>query len=150
MNCIRGAFHDKFPGFSGSEFCRKLVRTKTQQGIDKVSKHNRFAVFLRALVFRTHQQKWRQLCFIIYPLLVLLPHNLRQLPFLTPPLPPPLPPPEHAATILDRMSIPPGVAFPSLHPLAAVVAPVRQPRTGTSRRCHVGRNRWRRRKPLLP
>ena len=58
---VRGAFHDNFPGFSGFGFRRKLARTKTQQGIDKVSKHNRFAVFLRALVFRTHQQKWHQL-----------------------------------------------------------------------------------------
>ena len=91
-----------FPEFSVFVFCRKLVRTKTQQGTKKVSEHNRRAVFSRVLIFRTHQQKWRHLCFILYPLFILLPHNLRQLPFSPPP------PLEHTAAILDRMSVPPG------------------------------------------
>ena len=39
--CIRGAFHNNFPGFSGFGLCRKLARTKTQQGTEKASKNNR-------------------------------------------------------------------------------------------------------------
>ena len=50
---MQGAFHDKFPGFLGFRFRRKLVHTKTQQGIDKVSEHNRHTVFSRALVLLT-------------------------------------------------------------------------------------------------
>ena len=37
------------------------MSTKTQQGADKAIKHNGQTVFSRALVFCTHQQKWRQL-----------------------------------------------------------------------------------------
>ena len=37
---IRGAFHDNFLGFSGSGFRRKLAHTKTQEDMDKASKHN--------------------------------------------------------------------------------------------------------------
>ena len=66
---------------------------------------------MRALVFRTHQQKWRQPCFILYILFVLLPHNLRQLPFSPPP------PLDHAATILDCVSVLPGeTLLPTLSP----------------------------------
>ena len=36
---------------------------------------------------RTHQQKSRQLCFILYPLFMKISHNLRQPPFLPPPPP---------------------------------------------------------------
>ena len=112
---IQGVFHDNFPGFSGFGFCRKLVRTKNKQGTYKVSKHNVCTVFLLALVFRTHQQNWRQIYFIVYPLFVLLPHNLRQLLFspppLTPPLPPPPTPPEQAASIIYRVPVTTGVAF---------------------------------------
>ena len=76
--CIRGTFHDNFPGFSGFKFCRKLAGTKPQQGTDKASKHNRFTVFSRTLVFWTHQQKWRQFfSFIVYPLY----HNLCHIEF---------------------------------------------------------------------
>ena len=48
--CIRGAFHDKFPGSSGFIFFRKLARTKNQQVTDKASEYNRRTVFSRALV----------------------------------------------------------------------------------------------------
>ena len=100
---IRGAFHDNFPGFLCFGFRRKIARTKTQQGTDKASKHNGRTLFSRALVFCTHQQKWRQLSFILYPLFILLPHNLCQLPF--------SPTSEHAAAILYHMSVPPGGAL---------------------------------------
>ena len=62
---IQGAFHNNFPGFSGFGFRRKLARTKTQQGTDKASEHNGCTIFSWTLFFCTHQQKWRQLCFII-------------------------------------------------------------------------------------
>ena len=132
---IREAFHNNFPRISAFGFRRKLAGMKTQQGIEKVNEHNGCTVFLRSLVFLTHQQKWRQLCFITYPLFVLLLHNFHQLPFSPPPPPLPLPltPPEHAATILDRVSVTPGVAFPYLHSLDYAIAPVQQPRTGISR-----------------
>ena len=47
---VLGAFHDNFPGFSGFGFCRKLARTKNQQGTDKANGHNGRTVFSRALV----------------------------------------------------------------------------------------------------
>ena len=54
QNCacdhILGAFHNNFPGFSGFEFFRKLTHTKTQQGIEKASRHNWRTVFLQDLV----------------------------------------------------------------------------------------------------
>ena len=103
---------------------------------------------MRDLVFHIHQQKWCQICFIIYPLFVLLPHNLRQLTFLTPPLPPPLP--EQAATIIYHVSITQGVALPSLHPSASAVALVQRSHKGTSHLCHVGQHCWRRKKTPLP
>ena len=112
---IWGAFHNNFPGSSGFGFCRKLARTKNQQGTDKASKHNRCTLFSQALIFCTHQQKWRQLFFILYPIFVLIPHYLRQLPFS--PLPPPPPPLEHAAAILDCVSVLPGRTPSSLPPL---------------------------------
>ena len=62
---IQGAFHDNSPGSSGFGFCRTFMRTKTKQGTEKASKHNRRTVFSRDLVFCTHQQKWRQLCFLL-------------------------------------------------------------------------------------
>ena len=62
---IQGEFRDNFPGLSDFGFCRKLARTKTQQGTDKASEHNGRTVFSWALVFHTHQQKWRQ---FFYPL----------------------------------------------------------------------------------
>ena len=77
---ICAEFHDNFPGFLGFGFCRKLARTKTQQGTDKARKHNQRTEFLCDLIFCMHQHKLRQLCFILYPLFVLLPHNLCQPP----------------------------------------------------------------------
>ena len=65
MHCILGALHDSFTGLSGFVFRRKLNRTKTQQGTDKLSKHYRRTVFLWDLVFCTHQQKWSQFYFIL-------------------------------------------------------------------------------------
>ena len=47
------------------------------------------------------------------------------------------------------MSVPPGVALPSLHPSAATVVLVQIPLTGNSHRCFVGRNVCRRQKTLL-
>ena len=48
-------------------FCRKLVRTKTQQGTDKASKHNGRTVFSRFwYCLRLHQQEWCQLCLIVF------------------------------------------------------------------------------------
>ena len=92
-----------FPGSRVSDFSRNSRAQKLNKAqTDKVSEHNRRAVFSRVLIFHTHQQKWRHLCFILYPLFILLPHNLRQLPFSPPP------PLEHTAAILDRMSVPPG------------------------------------------
>ena len=117
------------------------MRTKNQQGTDKAIKHNGCKLFSRALVFRKHQQKWCQLCFIIYPLFVLLPHHLRQLPFS--PLPPPPPPPEHATVIIGQVYVLPVIVFPPLHP-SADIAPVERPFTDTSRRYRVGRNFQRR------
>ena len=38
---------------SGFVFCRKLARTKTQQGIDKAIKHNGYTVFSSDLIFLT-------------------------------------------------------------------------------------------------
>ena len=139
-NSIQVAFHNNFPRFLDFGFRRKLTCTKTQQVTDKASRHNGCAVFLRDLVFRTYQQKWCQLCFIIYPLFILLPHNLRQLPFSPPPLPLPPPPSEHAAVIIYRVSVTMNVEFPFLHPLVAAIAPIQRPHTGNYRRHHVGRN----------
>ena len=51
--CIRGGFHDKFLGFLGFGFRRKLLSIKTQQGIEKTSEHNGRTLFLRALIFLT-------------------------------------------------------------------------------------------------
>ena len=48
------------------------------------------------------------------------------------------------------MSVSAGVAFLSLHPSSASVAPVRRPCEGTSRRCRVGRNCCRWQKTPLP
>ena len=119
ITVIRGAFHDIFPGLLGFGFGRKLALTKTQQGTDKASEHNRCTVFSQALIFYTHQQKRRQLCFILYSLFVLFPHNLRQLTFL--PLPPP--PLEHASAIIDRVSVTPS-GTPSLPPLTPPRLPI--------------------------
>ena len=55
-----------FLGFSGFGFRRKLVCTKTQQGIDKASKHNERTVLSRALLLRTHQQEWFQRAFFYH------------------------------------------------------------------------------------
>ena len=124
LNGIRGTFHNNFPGFLGFIFFRKLARTKTQQGTDKASGHNRPTVFSRALIFRTYQQKWLKHCFILCLIFVLLPRNFRQLPF----LPPPPPPLEHAAVILDRVSVPPdGTPSPppSPPPLLSILHPIR-------------------------
>ena len=76
---IRGAFHNNVSGFSGFGFRRKLAHTKTQQDTDKVSKNNGCTVFSRDLISCTHQQNWRQFCFIIYPVFVLLPNYLGKL-----------------------------------------------------------------------
>ena len=117
---IRGSFHDNFPVFSGFGFCRKLVRTKNQQGTEKASKNNGRTVFSRALIFHMHQQKWHQICFIIYPIFILLPQNLHQIPF----SPPPQPLPYHAAAIIHHMSVSLGGTLsllltppPILHPI---------------------------------
>ena len=120
----------------------KIQHTKNQQSTEKASEHNRCIVFLRALVFCTHQQKWRQLSFIICPILVLLSHNFLPRPFS--PLPPP--PPNHAADIINHVSVITGVAFPSPHPSASAVALVRETYTGTSHCCCVGLScqRWQR------
>ena len=60
-------------------FCRKLARTKTQQGTDKASEHNWHTVFSQDLVLHGHLQERCQLCLIIiYPLFITLPHNLLQ------------------------------------------------------------------------
>ena len=87
------------------------------------------------------------LCF--FPLLVLHPYKLRQLPIW--PRPPPLPPttPERAASSLDCFSVLLCVWFLSLHSSAASVAPVRCPHTGTSRCCRVGQ-KFRRQQKTLP
>ena len=42
---IRGAFQSNFPRFLGFGFRRKPACTKTQQGIEKASKHNRDTLF---------------------------------------------------------------------------------------------------------
>ena len=65
--------------------------------------------------------------FYHYLLLVLLPHYLRQLPFLPPHPPLPLPPPEHAFNIINSVSVPLGVLSQSLHPSSD--APVQVPPT---------------------
>ena len=101
---VRGAFHKNFHGLPGFISCRKLAHTKNQQGTDKSNEHNGCTVLLQDLVFCMHQQKWRQLCFILYPHFVLLTHHLRQLPLLSPS------PLEHDAAILDRLSVIPGKA----------------------------------------
>ena len=51
--CIRGAFHNKFHGFSGFGFLRTLACKKTEQGTDKASEHSGHTVFSRALVLLT-------------------------------------------------------------------------------------------------
>ena len=96
--CIQPSVNDKCLGcFFG--LCRKLVRTKTQQSRDKVSKHNRRTVFSRALVLLTRASTGvvSTSFYHVYLLFITLPHNLRQLPFLS--LPPQ--PTECAATIRD-------------------------------------------------
>ena len=42
---IQGEFQNKFPGFSGIGFCKKLARMKTQQSTEKSSKHSSCTVF---------------------------------------------------------------------------------------------------------
>ena len=122
--------------------------TKNQHGTDKPSKHNEYTIFSRDLVFLSHKQNWRQLCFIVYPPLILLPHNFLQIPFWPPPLPPT--PLEHDAAIFGCLSVTMGVVFLSFHPSAASVAPVRWPRTGTSRCYRVSQNCQRQQKTPLP
>ena len=94
---IGGEFHDNFPGFLGFEFCRKLAITKTQQGTDKASKHNRSTLFTRDLVLlmRASTGVVSTLSIHLSYIFITLPHNLHQLPFLS--LPPPPPPTEYAA-----------------------------------------------------
>ena len=58
---IQGPVHDIFPGFSGFGFCRKLMRTKIHQGIDKTSKHNGHTLLSWDLFLRAHQQEWCQI-----------------------------------------------------------------------------------------
>ena len=48
-----------------------------------------------------HQHNLRKICFIIYPLIILLSHYLCQIHFLPPPPPLPSPPPDNASAILD-------------------------------------------------
>ena len=50
---IQDAFYSNFRVFSGFVFCRKLARTKTQQGIDKVIKHNSYTSTSWDLIFLT-------------------------------------------------------------------------------------------------
>ena len=79
-------------------FRRKLVRTKNQQSTYKARKHNGRTVFSRVLFLLT--RAWTEvistLSYRVYPLLILLPRHLRQLPFSPPP------PPEYASpSVLD-------------------------------------------------
>ena len=50
ITIIQGTFYNNFPMLSGFVFCRKLARTKTQQGIDKVIKHNGHTVVVWDLI----------------------------------------------------------------------------------------------------
>ena len=55
---------------------------KTQQNTDKASEHNGCNVFL------AYQQVVSNLSYILYPLLILIPHYMQQITFSPPPLPP--------------------------------------------------------------
>ena len=77
---IRGAVHDILIRFLGFVFNRKLVFTKRH---NKLSNHKRRASFFQDLVFCTHQQKWRQICCILYTIFSLLTNNLYQHPSYT-------------------------------------------------------------------
>ena len=114
---IQPPVNDKCPSFFG--FHRKLAHTKPQQSTDKASKHNGRTVFSRVLVLLT--RSWTgvasTLSYCLYPLFVLLPHNLHQLlPFL------PLPLPEYAVT--DRVCLYPrfGWACKSIWPHHHLIA----------------------------
>ena len=48
-----------------SDFAGHSRAQKINRDTDKTSKHDRRTIFLRDLVFCTHQQKWCQLCFIL-------------------------------------------------------------------------------------
>ena len=77
-------------------FCRKLT------GTDKVREHNRCTVFSRGFVFLKRALTGVvSTLYYFYPLFVLLPHSLRQLPFSPPPLS------EYPAT--DRVRLPLGL-----------------------------------------
>ena len=53
ITIIQGALYNNFPVLSGFVFCRKLAHIKTQQGIDKVIKHNGHTVFVWDLILIT-------------------------------------------------------------------------------------------------
>ena len=70
-------FHSMvFSGFSGFRFCRKLSHTETQKGKDRLIEHNVHTVFFWSREFCINQQYLCQLRFVLYPLLILLLHNL--------------------------------------------------------------------------
>ena len=101
MIYIRGALHDNFPGVSGLGFFRKLLCTKTKQGTDKSSNHNRPTAFSQDLVLLTRASTGvvSTLSINLSYIFITLPHNLRQLPFSPPPPPPP--PTEYAAPLVS-------------------------------------------------
>ena len=80
-------------------FLRKVARTKTQKSTNKVSEHNGRTLFSRvlALITRAWTGEVSTSSFSFYPLFVLLPHYLGQLPFSLPP--------QYAAT--GRVCLPP-------------------------------------------
>ena len=104
---IRGAFLDNLPGFSGFLFCTKLARIKTQQGTQTKKSNIRGVHYFLGIwsCLCVHQQEWCQLLLMVYPLYILFPHNLCQLPFSPSTLP------EYAAIILNYVSVPLGGAL---------------------------------------
>ena len=77
-----------FPGswvsdFSGKPHAWKF--NKAQTNLANITGVQYFCGIFSCL--STHQQEWCQLHLIIYPLFIILPHNMRQLTFLRPPLP---------------------------------------------------------------
>ena len=73
---IWGEVHGIFSGFLGLGFCRKIIRTKINKANKNQANIIAYSIFSRI-------NRWRQLRLIIYPLFILLPHYLHQLPFLT-------------------------------------------------------------------
>ena len=143
-----------FPGsqasdFSGSSRAWKINKTQTKRANIIVVQ------YFCGIWYFSHINRGGVNFFILYPIFILFPHNLYQLPFL-PPSPPP-PTPDDSAVILDCVPVPPGGTtlpppppsnLPILHLICFLCKPLLRGRQetemlfGVNRFRSIGHDKW--------